>query len=131
MSYVEDFSIFKGKVFEKTEGMKKDSHEVVFTTTTGEKFKMYHEQDCCESVWLEDVCGDLEDILNSPILDFSERISEENPEDASKEAIECQDSFTWTFYVISTVKGSVTLRWYGESNGYYGESVDVKQLGGV
>ncbi len=89
---------------------------------------MYHEQDCCEGVSVEDICGDINDIIGTPILIAEESTSEENPSDAKPETIEYQDSFTWTFYKLSTIKGSVTIRWYGESNGYYSESVEFVKM---
>jgi len=95
--------------------------EMIFYCNDETVYKMYHSQDCCESVSIEDIAGDLDDLMGSPILKASEDVSRENPEGVS---YEYQDSFTWTFYNIATIKGHVTIRWYGESNGYYSESVD-------
>lgn len=98
--------------------------ELLFTTTDGKKFKLHHSQDCCESVSIESVVGDLSDLVGEPMLLAEESISTENPQDAKPETLEYQDSFTWTFYKFATRKGYVDVRWYGESNGYYSESVD-------
>lgn len=105
-----------GKVFtkvEKTQGTYDD--QIVFTVNEHEFFKMYHEQDCCESVGIEEIIGDLEDLVGVPILVAEER-SEYNPGDGEG---------TWTFYEFRTIKGSVTIRWYGTSNGYYSETADI------
>lgn len=78
---------------------------------------MYHEQSCCESVWIEDVCGDLTDLVGVPILHIEERTDEGDTD---------WGTFTHTFYTIRTIKGTVDIRWNGESNGYYSEAVDMK-----
>ena len=113
------FEELKGKTIVKIEGMEKDSDCVEFFCSDGTKYVMDHEQECCESVYLEDVCGDKEDLLNSPIL-----LAEEVQNADGPALNEYEESWTWTFYKIATIKGTVTLRWYGASNGYYSEEVD-------
>lgn len=92
--------------------------EVRFESTCGRVFRLYHSQDCCESVDIEDVCGDVEDLIGSPILMAEEATS---PDEDS-------ESGTWTFYKLATVKGYVTIRWLGRSNGYYSESVYFEEV---
>ena len=115
-----EFEDLKGKVI--TQFRLEDTQLLLFTED-GYKYSMYHDQDCCESVYIESVVGDLEDLLNEEILVAEESSSNENPADAK--VSEYQESFTWTFYKLATRKGYVDIRWYGESNGYYSESVSV------
>lgn len=100
---------------------------IEFFDESGATVHMHHQRDCCESVTVEDICGDLKDLEGSPILQAEESTSDANPEGVTKED---QESFTWTFYRLATIKGSVVIRWYGESNGYYSESVEVEQASG-
>ena len=101
-----------------------EDSEVVFTADNGRKWKLYHDQDCCESVSVEDVIGDLADLVGSPLL-MAEEIS--NTEDPGK-LDKYDESYTWTFYKFATVKGYVTIRFYGTSNGYYSERVSFTEL---
>lgn len=100
--------------------------EVNFVLENGDTYQLYHEQDCCEDVWIEDICGDLSDLVGHPILLAEESVND--PHDEISSSADKYMSHTWTFYRMSTIKGSVTIRWHGESNGYYSERVDFKKV---
>jgi len=117
-----DFNILEGKVLKSVN--RNGDEEIIFTTVDGDVFKMYHDQDCCEGVSIDDICGDLDDLIGSPIVRATEDTNYKESPDDLKHREEDFDSFTWTFYNIATNKGHVTIRWLGESNGYYSESVD-------
>ena len=107
-----------GKVFTS---VTQDGYEMVFANET-ETFKFYHYQDCCESVSIDDIVGDLSDLVGEPLL-IAEEVSGEAPvlDDEYHECVE------WTFYKFATIKGYVDIRWYGSSNGYYSEGVDFER----
>lgn len=101
--------------------------EIIFTCEDGTRYKLFHLQDCCESVSVEDIAGDMQDLLNNPILLAEESSNEDNLPPGFQFSY-TPESYTWTFYKLATVKGYVTIRWLGESNGYYSESVDFVEL---
>ena len=92
-----------------------------FESQDGTIFEFYHEQDCCESVSIDDIVGDIDDLVGAP-LTIAEEVSTEGAPEVDG------DSITWTFYRFGTAKGVVTVKWLGESNGYYSESVDFRVI---
>lgn len=120
-----EFSELKGKTFIKVERIYDD--EIRFYLSENVYYRMYHKQNCCEdvNVTIDDICGDLNGLVDA-YIHLAEEVTHvnENPEGVEI-GDKYQDSFTWTFYKISTHKGSVTIRWYGASNGYYSESVNL------
>jgi hypothetical protein len=58
--------LLKGKTVNHIENK---GDELIFTCTDGKEYIMHHEQDCCENVTIDDIVGDLNDLLNSPILE--------------------------------------------------------------
>lgn len=98
---------------------------IKFVTSEGETFMMYHEQDCCESVSIESIEGELSCLVGNPIL-LAEEVTKYSDAVTGEDAWD--ESQTWTFYKLATIKGYVDIRWYGSSNGYYSERVDFVKL---
>lgn len=127
-----EFSELKGLTITSISGLTVGSDEVIFTTSCGRFFKMYHYQDCCEGVCIVDVNGEADDLLGEKIL-LAEEVSscDDEPPIMGSETFVPEtrpsDSWTWTFYRIATKKGFVVIRWLGESNGYYSERVDFEE----
>ena len=92
-----------------------NNDDVIVFETSETKFKMHHQQDCCENVYIEDICGDLEDLVDSPILqaeessspnkieDFSARQTFKNLQTEVKDPDYQDESETWTFYKFGTI----------------------------
>lgn len=107
----------KGQTLVSVVGAIEGSKRVTVETSKGTQYAMYHDQDCCEEVAIVEVIGDVNDLIGMPIVEAEHVSNKDNKPHADA------DSWTWTFYKLGTVKGFVTLRWLGESNGYYSEDV--------
>ena len=130
MEKIQTFNTLKGsvKTFDDLLGrilykVTAENDELRLYLTETNYVKFYHEQDCCESVYIDDICGDLNDLVGEPLL-MAEQVSNEEFEAEYQRGDE--ESYTWTFYKFATRKGYVDVRWFGSSNGYYSESVDVE-----
>lgn len=110
-----------GKTIVKISVLKEGDDRIILRTSDKEDFIMYHSQDCCESVWIDDICGDLDDLLDTPILQATVD-SDHRDQDTEYE------SATWTFYNFATIKGYVTIKWVGTSNGWYSEGVTFEKM---
>lgn len=118
MGWDKDIKEFEGKTVKNIKGSAGDNF-LIFEFEDGTKYKMYHMQDCCEQVYIESIVGNLGRIIGEKIK-FAE-LTKNTSDDGLNHK-------TWSFYKISTVKGDITIRWYGESNGYYSEEANIKKL---
>ena len=89
-----------GKVFTRVYAT---DDTLIFENST-DRFVFYHAQDCCESVYIESIVGDLEDLIGEPILRAEES---QDLFDIIKNADKDDDdfgdeSYTWTFYKFAT-----------------------------
>ncbi|WP_218074064.1 DUF7448 domain-containing protein [Escherichia coli] len=110
-----------GRTFKEV--FKNENDELVFRGdyylgVWGTVFTFFHFQECCEKVWIEDIVGDLDDLQGEPLTE-AELVTEEC------DVGECHQ--TWSFFKFGTSKGCVTVRWCGESLGFYSERVSLKR----
>ena len=103
------FADLLGTTLATIEGLEADSAFVTFKTTDGREFIMQHTPDCCDSVSIDSVVGDVQDLIGSPILLAEESSSDKTPEGFVHEYE--PESQTWTFYKLATIKGYVDIRW--------------------
>lgn len=108
--------VLKGETIASIEGAQASSNIVIIKTESGRTFRMYHEQDCCESVAIESVAGDPASLIGRVVTEAIE-----TREDTG--AKHGDNSSTETTFVLTTDAGPVTILWVGTSNGYYGEDV--------
>lgn len=93
-----------------------DNNKITFKFKNGDEYIMYHNDDCYEQVFIDDIVGDIGDLIGSPLIK-AEEVYRENPFEKQ------QEHGSWTFYKFATVKGYVNFIWKGLSNGYYSERV--------
>lgn len=104
-------------------GIENEGERIIMEDSDGIKYVMYHSQDCCESVDIDGIEGELKDLIGSPIVQ-----AEESSNEDQGQKHEYDESYTWTFYRLATKDARVVIRWYGTSNGYYSESVSFERV---
>lgn len=110
-----------GKTIVSIEGLEEDCDYAEIICDDGSKYTWAssdgYPNDC--SVFISTVNGDINDLLNTPILKAEERTNiDENLE----------PEFTWSFFQFATKNGYIDVVWQGSSNGFYSESPSFEKI---
>ncbi len=98
--------------------------EVIIETSTL-SIRAYHCRECCEDFRFIKCDGDIGSLFGTV------KVAEEDggasaPDEFRSMVVD--DSHTWTKLTIATASATVHFWFLGQSNGYYGESVDFQEL---
>jgi hypothetical protein len=96
-----------------------DNNEILLTTESERQIKIFHQQDCCESVFIDSTDGDWSELLGKVLIEVTK--------DVISDETECESS-THTKLIFRVDDATVVSRWVGYSNGYYSENVDIEEL---
>ena len=104
-----------------------DDRMILITTSDDWAFVLLHFNDCCEDVYIADICGELSDLKG--LVTSASEVCNESPELEEGYVGDDENHQTWTFYKIDTIINSicedVNIRFIGKSNGHYSEKVSV------
>lgn len=109
-----------GKKIVRVKGLEKESDEVKILFDDGSILRMFHAQNCCEMVRIEDIDNDESVLIGAEVYRFVEAHADVGGLYSG--------SATWTFYKIATSLGHLVIRWIGESNGCYSERVNIEYI---
>lgn len=98
-----------------------DKEEMKITCEDNSVFTFYHEQDCCEHVYIADTVGEPMSLKGWKLLLVDMEATRESSCDGD-------ESKTTTVVKFVTDENTVSVKWIGESNGYYSESVDLREF---
>ena len=103
-----------------------ETDSINFVTKKGE-YSLTHNQECCESVWLESVDGNLNDAIGDTVISFELETNVVKPEPVDEYCYVAEYGM-WSFYKLTTSKNMFTIRFMGESNGYYSVCVEFYRI---
>ena len=120
------FESLKGKTFKNI--IINDSRtNISFITEDNEWYTLNHKQECCESVYLEDVDNDINELIGSKILLAELRTNTSDIHKGERD-FDTYSSRTWSFYTIGNINTTCVIRWFGASNGCYSEEAELKKF---
>lgn len=131
-----EFSTLQGKKVTRIkvrQGYTEEKNYIAFETSDDKLYLLHHEQDCCESVWIEDIDNDIQALTKRPTLPLVvASLETRTPSEVTQTDADflIEESSTWSFYKLANPFGSVTIRWFGTSNGWYSETVDFFDMTG-
>lgn len=115
---LKDFKITNVKIYE--------DFKIVFETENNKEITMFHENQCCENVYIYSKTDNLDILIGKTIFDVTEIVSNDTFDTDAED-----DSFTWTFYKffykgLDNKTEEIEIIWLGTSNGYYDEGVELR-----
>lgn len=119
--YCDPSEKLKGKVLESWQCNFSDELVLYFTDDSCGTF--FHSQECCESVSITSTeleISKLDECLGKVLTSYCEDIDYNTTQDISWHI----DPFTNTTQIFNFEGVELKIKWVGESNGYYSESVD-------
>jgi len=112
-----------GEVITRASLIKESGGDCVEIETDSSVYKMYHQRDCCEHVYLDyDSEQDLQHLVGQRVVNAR---LEHNTELPPLEDVDVE--YLWTFYIFELETDTVVLRWFGTSNGYYSMDVSIRK----